>query len=574
LTDTLSFLSPNGTFTYSSFSLGPGSPTNPDSFTAGFVSADAFSETANAAIASGNTDTFVLTVQMPASVPAGSTVTSAVSVTSTTSDPNLANNSDSITTNVVPLMSDLSVTETGPTSVKAGSTATYNITLSNLGPDPASGVVLSDALSFLTPGGTFPPTSFSIVPAASNPDSFTASLPFFTETANAAIPSGNVDAFVVTIQIPDSVPAGSTVTSPASVTSTTSDPNLANNSASVTTNVQNVGILLLDSRNATSLLVAGSAQLNAGAESIVLDSTSPLAAAVVGPSTIKASQLELVKAPGLLSIGGSIQAPITYGPGVPDLLQLTAPAPGPVQPSGTASGNQVLSLAPGTYNQGISVSGQATVMLSGGVYYLKGPLVVSGHGKVVMNPSATGGALIYLAPGSDGVFITNYGSVQTTAMTSGAYANVALFIDRSSTTSIDVSGHGILDTNGSVYAPSAVVGMSDNGQLMIGNPAAAGALIVSDMIVTGQAVIDPVVGNSASIGSSVLPQAAPSIGGASFASGLASTGTSSGLDQVVNALNLTMPTPLANDASALAAFDQVFLGDSALESLSLEWFDD
>jgi uncharacterized repeat protein (TIGR01451 family) len=119
-------------------------------------------------------------------------------------------------------MSDLSVTETGPASVKAGSTTTYDITLSNLGPDPASGVVLTDALNLLPPTGTFTANSFSIVPAASDPDSFTAAfLPpvGFTETANAAIASGNVDTFVVTCTRPTLVPAGSTVTSAVSVTS-------------------------------------------------------------------------------------------------------------------------------------------------------------------------------------------------------------------------------------------------------------------------------------------------------------------------------------------------------------------
>jgi hypothetical protein len=94
------------------------------------------------------------------------------------------------------------------------------------------------------------------------------------------------------------------------------------------------------------------------------------------------------------------------------------------------------------------------------------------------------------------------------------------------------------------------------------------------MIVTGQALVDPVIGNSASIGSALLTQAARSLGGALFASSVVSTGTSVGLDQVVNALNLTMPTPLPNDASALAEFDQFFLGDSAFESLRLEWLDE
>jgi uncharacterized repeat protein (TIGR01451 family) len=122
---------------------------------------------------------------------------------------------------------DMAVTVSGPSSVPAGTNAVYTITITNNGPSSAQGVVLTDFL----PAGS----SLLSMVQASGLDSFSAggSSTTVTETASAAIPSGSSDSFTLTVFAPSALTAGSSFNDTASVTSTTSDPNTSNNSASV-----------------------------------------------------------------------------------------------------------------------------------------------------------------------------------------------------------------------------------------------------------------------------------------------------------------------------------------------------
>jgi uncharacterized repeat protein (TIGR01451 family) len=133
---------------------------------------------------------------------------------------------------------DVAITETASAFVSAGAPLTYTVTLTNNGPDAATGVVLTDALTFNPASGIFVPGSGAITPAVTNPDSFTNILtPLgFTSTANADIPSGNSDTFFLSFGTDATAPNGGTVTSDASVTGT----NIAGagpTTASVTTTV-------------------------------------------------------------------------------------------------------------------------------------------------------------------------------------------------------------------------------------------------------------------------------------------------------------------------------------------------
>jgi uncharacterized repeat protein (TIGR01451 family) len=120
----------------------------------------------------------------------------------------------------------VAVTTTGPSSVMAGTTATYTVTVTNGGPNPAAGVVLTDTL----PAGS---TLVSMTPAGSNPDSFTPSQSggTVTETAGAGIAAGSSDVFTLVVSAPSSLTPGSNFSNTASVSSTTPDPNTANNTA-------------------------------------------------------------------------------------------------------------------------------------------------------------------------------------------------------------------------------------------------------------------------------------------------------------------------------------------------------
>jgi len=130
---------------------------------------------------------------------------------------------------------DLAVTNSGPSSVTAGTNATYTITLTNNGPGAAQGVVLTN----LFPAGS---TFVSLTPSAGNPDTFTFSQNGGTVTESAgSVGSGNTDSFTLVVFAPGSLPNGADFSDTASVTSSNNDPNTANNSATVTGTIVNVG---------------------------------------------------------------------------------------------------------------------------------------------------------------------------------------------------------------------------------------------------------------------------------------------------------------------------------------------
>jgi len=108
-------------------------------------------------------------------------------------------------------------------SVKQGDTLTYTITVKNLGPDSASNVVVNDRLSS---GVTF-------VNAQANKGSFTAPPAGQTGTvirSLGTVSNGEQDAAQIKVTV---IIRGTTITNTATVSSDTSDPNPANNSASL-----------------------------------------------------------------------------------------------------------------------------------------------------------------------------------------------------------------------------------------------------------------------------------------------------------------------------------------------------
>jgi uncharacterized repeat protein (TIGR01451 family) len=205
---------------------------NPDSFTFA-QSSGSVTETATAAVASGHSDTFTLVVSAPSSLSNGAAFNDSASASSSTADPNTSNNSATVTGSIA-TSADLAVTNSGPSSVLAGSNATYTITLTNNGPSDAQGVVLSDTLPT---GGVF----VSMTAATGNPDSFTLSQSggSITETATAAVASGHSDTFTLVVSAPSSLANGAAFNDTASVSSTTADPSTTDNTATVTGAINN-----------------------------------------------------------------------------------------------------------------------------------------------------------------------------------------------------------------------------------------------------------------------------------------------------------------------------------------------
>ncbi len=149
-------------------------------------------------------------------------LTDTASVTGAVPDPNPANNHASVTVNAVSVPTpeaDLSITlAAAPDPVTVGQILTYTLNVSNNGPSNATGVVLSDVL----------PAGVSLVSAQPSQGSCGGATTVSC-SLGALAPGGNA---TVLIQVLPNT-AGS-LTDTASVTSGVSDPNPANNNASVT----------------------------------------------------------------------------------------------------------------------------------------------------------------------------------------------------------------------------------------------------------------------------------------------------------------------------------------------------
>src|SRR5439155_23844770 len=100
-----------------------------------------------------------------------------------------------------------------------------------------------------------------------------------------------------------------------------------------------------------------------------------------------------------------------------------------------------VTLHPGVYTGGSSVSGPANLTLKPGIYYMDGGgFSFSGQGSL----TATG-VMIYNAPGngnSGGISVSGQGSMIISAPTSGIYQGVTFFQDRTSTVPGNVQGTG------------------------------------------------------------------------------------------------------------------------------------
>ncbi|MEA2414937.1 MAG: hypothetical protein QOI58_1594 [Thermoanaerobaculia bacterium] len=128
---------------------------------------------------------------------------------------------------------DLGVIKNAPPTATAGSDVSFDVTVSNFGPDDAATVSLTDPLP---PGMTFVsetqnngPAFSCSTPSAGTNGTITCTIALFTAGSSAN--------FTFVANIPPATPAGTTFTNIASVSTATFDPNDENNSSTGTTTV-------------------------------------------------------------------------------------------------------------------------------------------------------------------------------------------------------------------------------------------------------------------------------------------------------------------------------------------------
>jgi len=200
----------------------------------------------------GGTATFTLTgIVLPAAT--GNLVnTATVSVPGGVTDPNPGNNSATDTDTANPI-ADLAVTKTdGQTSVNAGATTTYTITVTNNGPSAVTGATVSDPL----PAGV---ASFTWTCAATAGSSCPASGSGAIGTSAVNLLASGVATFTVTATISGTATGSIVNVVTATVPPGTTDPIPGNNTATDTDTVSLVADLAITKTDGSPTYTPGNA---------------------------------------------------------------------------------------------------------------------------------------------------------------------------------------------------------------------------------------------------------------------------------------------------------------------------
>jgi hypothetical protein len=182
--------------------------------------------------------------------------------------------------------------------------------------------------------------------------------------------------------------------------------------------------------------------------SIYVDSTGPNAVSLKGNASVSAPSVFIAQsgaAPsGVTATGGSVNTGAT--PLADPLSHIPAPSA-----SNPPSGISVVSLPNG-------ITG-TTTLASNTVYIVGGPgISLSG------NTMLTGtNVMLYVTGPSAAISMTGNGAVNLSPMTTGPYAGLVLFQDRSDSNADVLHGNGNLNITGTIYTPDAGMTATGNG---------------------------------------------------------------------------------------------------------------
>lgn len=186
-----------------------------------------------------------LTVAVNANIAGGTTMNNTASVSSATSDPNMANNSDTDTVDI-DSSADLAIVKTLDTpDFTAGNNERYKLTVTNNGPSDVSSFMISDALDSDL---TYQSSSSNISCTGTTTITCT----------GGVIDAGDTLVATITVAVSPSVVAGTTISNTATVATVapTTDPNPGNNSSTVVATIVNSTDLAI-TKNATGTFTAG-----------------------------------------------------------------------------------------------------------------------------------------------------------------------------------------------------------------------------------------------------------------------------------------------------------------------------
>jgi hypothetical protein len=243
------------------------------------------------------------------------------------------------------------------------------------------------------------------------------------------------------------------------------------------------GIIVLDPSVKDALYIGGTASLTVtGGAKVIVDSNNAASAADNGGGGVaSAGEFDITG-----GVNGNFTGTVITGtPPIPDpLAYLAAPAqppPGTMTQTHIPGGGTNYTLTPGSYSSlpnftnGDKVTLQQASAGNGGIYYINGGGFSSNGANINMDPSTTGGVMIYNNPtnssNSQGISIAGNanGIVNMSALTDGPYAGILFWQNRTATPTMTIAGNGVFNLTGTFYTANAQLSVSGGGNAAVGS---------------------------------------------------------------------------------------------------------
>ncbi len=245
------------------------------------------------------------------------------------------------------------------------------------------------------------------------------------------------------------------------------------------------GILVLNPTAPGALTNTGGGKMTVVGVPTIVDSNAPDAATATGGGTVTSPEFDITGTPGVSGSGTWNGAVYSGQQPTPDpLAYLPEPDPSTmvVQSKNQThfSGNTATSytIYPGVYKGGITVSGQATLNMAPGIYYMDG----GGFSFVGQGNLNASGVMIVNAPkqNTDVINVNGNGLINFSPPTSGIYKGISLWQVRSATNNIYLTGNGTSSMSGTFYAQHGILNVTGNGAQDV-----IGSQYISDKVVLG-----------------------------------------------------------------------------------------
>jgi putative Flp pilus-assembly TadE/G-like protein len=234
----------------------------------------------------------------------------------------------------------------------------------------------------------------------------------------------------------------------------------------------NNGIIILDPDDRGAFQTSGGGTVTVGGSAgVIVNSNNYEAMIANGGGTVTAPYYDVGGNPGWATPGGGSFGGTIYPncePTPDPLRNVPQPDPSTMITRSTKrithSASTSLTLKPGLYLGGISVSGKGALFLEPGIYYMKGGFIIGGQG-----PLTGYEVMIFNDPQStsDVISLGGQGAITLTPPTSGPWQGICLFQSRTSSyqPGVDVTGSGVapMSISGTFYVPKGELKVTGNG---------------------------------------------------------------------------------------------------------------